>query len=71
MTSLLAQLPELNITAEEATQLQQGRVVPLSENHLHERVQLTVGLERRLLGVGERSAHQLLAKRLLAWTLPG
>lgn len=71
VASLLAQLPELNITAEEATQLQQGRLLPLPENHLNERVRLTVGLERRLLGVGERCAHQLLAKRLLAWTLPG
>jgi tRNA pseudouridine55 synthase len=70
VASLLTQLPEYNITPEEATQLQQGRTLPLSENAMNETVQLTVGLERRLLGVGERCAHQLSAKRLLSWTLP-
>lgn len=70
VADLLAPLPELNITPEEATQLQHGRALPLLDNVVNERVRLTVGLDRQLLGVGERCAHQLSAKRLLAWNSP-
>jgi tRNA pseudouridine55 synthase len=70
VASLLSRLPELNITLESATQLQQGRLLPLSQTPMSDLVRLTVGLDRRLLGVGEHRDNQLHAKRLLTWNLP-
>ncbi|MFT8258235.1 MAG: tRNA pseudouridine(55) synthase TruB [Candidatus Symbiodolus clandestinus] len=69
ISSLLSQLPKWNITSEAARTLQQGRPLAMltsCDGNIGQLVQLTVGTEHYLLGVGEYQQDTIVAKRLLA-----